>query len=1067
MANKGDIYKVALPNGDEYNFKDKYVRENYRALNNNDFDTINVTELNSGNLINTGAARFLNTINGSISGNAATATKATQDSDGSVINTTYAKKSGTTFTGRVVYNNISMPLSAGKVTSLAAGTTEIFKDGIAISNPATFYDVGWIRVTGTGESDTVLEIATGDDGGMSNCEKTVVRQYNTSNAVAREAVLLNTDGTSSFPVSVTSPKFIGALQGNADTATKTTLLKPIASTTSTATSNWNIPSGSLQVWGQQFSDSTLKYTPSGGSATTITDTGDWTIWLTPSATANVATLNMRIDGSYYGSFVGNLSGNATSSNTSTTSTYLSVPRVAKDSKVFPGINKVVVEEYTNGASYSLPSNAWYHIYSSQGSDKNYGCQLALGMTTLGAYYRKMDSNTWSDWQSLINTDTNYYHTTGSWSGLTYTATANGGAGALAFTIPTGTTATTVAVGNHTHSYLKAEGVTTQFQFINSSDVTTWTQDALAATNSIAYMQNAPSGAPISNHGVWLNVKAMGTPFQLYIPDHNQRYIYKRYWVSANSAYSDWFKLSAGHADSAGTADTATSATKATQDSDGNAINTTYLKKSGGTLTGGVTFLGNQSSAWNDKGIIFSGGSRIGESSALGIYGNGEVYIRPNSGSAVGTDGIVINASGLEPTNNNTENLGSTTNKWNTVYATTFSGNATTSTKATKANLTTTQYGIAFYSATDGTFGNNPCLITTSTGGLEVKGIIAGDTGATGHGLYGGGGYHNAYNNIILHGDASTGSSGIAFVSDKINASTGAVTNVNQPSDRAFIQYHACGITTATTEGNNPTLATSGESGKFVIGIGNDADDQIWLQTPSRTGLIHQVATGSYVIPDTGNTTGNVGSGTQPVYVSGGVITATTYSLGKSVPSDAKFTDQNVNQSATTTANWRKIVLSYQDSASAGTAVTANTNVVYVTPNAEIQPSTGTIRSAGHMIATLFGVNSTNGTGGGISLYGGAGYEVKYGVAFRTTANQGKHGYVQSDWATYFTMDGADTRGWVFKNAASGKGNVASISSAGNMVLNGSLTVGGNTANTSGVRQVYNATTQSLDFVFVA
>lgn len=47
-------------------------------------------------------------------------------------------------------------------------------------------------------------------------------------------------------------------------------------------------------------------------------------------------------------------------------------------------------------------------------------------------------------------DTNYYHTTGSWSGLTYTATANGGAGALAFTIPTGTTSTTVASGNHTH-----------------------------------------------------------------------------------------------------------------------------------------------------------------------------------------------------------------------------------------------------------------------------------------------------------------------------------------------------------------------------------------------------------------------------------------------------------------------------------------------------------------------------------------------------------------------------------------------------------------------------------------
>lgn len=225
----------------------------------------------------------------------------------------------------------------------------------------------------------------------------------------------------------------------------------------------------------------------------------------------------------------------------------------------------------------------------------------------------------------------------------------------------------------------------------------------------------------------------------------------------------------------------------------------------------------------------------------------------------------------------------------------YNGNAATASKATAANLTTTQYGIAYYTNTTGTFGNNPCLITTSTGGLEVKGMIAGDSGSTGHGLYGGGGYHNAYNNILLHGDASTGSSGIAFVSDKITASTGAVTNVNQPSDRAFIQYHACGITTATAEGTNPTLATSGETGRLVIGIGNDATDQIWLQTPSRTGLIHQVGATSYVIPDTNNTTGSVGSATNPVYVADGIIKGCTYSLNKTVPSDAVFTDTNTHR----------------------------------------------------------------------------------------------------------------------------------------------------------------------------
>lgn len=58
-----------------------------------------------------------------------------------------------------------------------------------------------------------------------------------------------------------------------------------------------------------------------------------------------------------------------------------------------------------------------------------------------------------------------------------------------------------------------------------------------------------------------------------------------------------------------------------------------------------------------------------------------------------------------------------------------------------------------------------------------------------------------------------------------------------------------------------------------------------------------------------------------------------------------FTDTNdkVNQSSTTTANWRKIVLGYQNDASAGTAVTAQTNVVYVDPDFEYQPSTGVVR----------------------------------------------------------------------------------------------------------------------------
>ena len=53
-------------------------------------------------------------------------------------------------------------------------------------------------------------------------------------------------------------------------------------------------------------------------------------------------------------------------------------------------------------------------------------------------------------------------------------------------------------------------------------------------------------------------------------------------------------------------------------------------------------------------------------------------------------------------------------------------------------------------------------------------------------------------------------------------------------------------------------------------------------------------------------------------------------------------DTKVKQSNTTSGNWRKVVLSYQDAA-AGTATTENTQQVYVTPNVEVQPSTGALR----------------------------------------------------------------------------------------------------------------------------
>lgn len=101
----------------------------------------------------------------------------------------------------------------------------------------------------------------------------------------------------------------------------------------------------------------------------------------------------------------------------------------------------------------------------------------------------------------------------------------------------------------------------------------------------------------------------------------------------------------------------------------------YLPLSGGTMTGGITLVGNQSSAYNDKGLIFTDNSRIGENSSgdLGIYGARKVFIRPSSSSSASSVGIEVNDTEVLPGTNNTESLGSSSKKWLNVYATTFHG----------------------------------------------------------------------------------------------------------------------------------------------------------------------------------------------------------------------------------------------------------------------------------------------------------------------------------------------------------------------------------------------------------
>ena len=128
--------------------------------------------------------------------------------------------------------------------------------------------------------------------------------------------------------------------------------------------------------------------------------------------------------------------------------------------------------------------------------------------------------------------------------------------------------------------------------------------------------------------------------------------------------------------------------------------------------------------------------------------------------------------------------------------------------------------------------------------------------------------------------------------------------------------------------------------------------------------------------------------------------------------------------------------------------------------------TGVVKSQKGICANSAG----SGTLGGISLYESATTTAieNYGIAMRFTSNSGKHGYVQGDWAIYSYMSGTSSnvagRGWILRNTLSDTG-VASVNTEGHAVFNGSITVGGNAANTSGMRMEYDTTLQCTNFIF--
>lgn len=90
------------------------------------------------------------------------------------------------------------------------------------------------------------------------------------------------------------------------------------------------------------------------------------------------------------------------------------------------------------------------------------------------------------------------------------------------------------------------------RYVRYYTVTTLDCNNLASGLTVARVNATNAGC--IRHSAYLYISDVGTPFQIQIPDSETSFIYKRYYNYSSSKWSEWFKLNAGYADSAGSVD---------------------------------------------------------------------------------------------------------------------------------------------------------------------------------------------------------------------------------------------------------------------------------------------------------------------------------------------------------------------------------------------------------------------------------------------------------------------------------------------------------------------------------
>lgn len=113
-------------------------------------------------------------------------------------------------------------------------------------------------------------------------------------------------------------------------------------------------------------------------------------------------------------------------------------------------------------------------------------------------------------------------------------------------------------------------------------------------------------------------------------------------------------------------------------------------------------------------------------------------------------------------------------------------------------------------------------------------------------------------------------------------------------------------------------------------------------------------------------TSKIGDTNKPVYfTASGVPSAISYTINKSVPSSAVFTDENVSQSESTSTNFRGVLLSdYASTSTTATLQGSSPSATYYSSKLRVKPSTGDLYINSNKVAvegvTTYAGSSTSG-----------------------------------------------------------------------------------------------------------